>query len=123
MMDLNKKKTILIKFWEEKSKEHHIEHYSFSFSKRYWAMAWCCYFEGYRKEIVVSEPWIEANTIEDLKQIVLHEMAHAITESRHTKEFRRVAREIGCEERHIRVYSKHRWEGRTPPVLPEKYQK
>lgn len=118
-MDLNKKKAILINFWKEKSKEHHIEHYSFSFSMRHWAMAWC-YFE-HRKEIVISEPWVEANTIEDLKQIVLHEIAHAITESRHTKEFRRVARKIGCEDHHIRVYSKHRWDNRVIPVLSEKY--
>ena len=119
-MTLDEKQIRITKFWKKKSKEHHLEHYSFYFSNRYWAMAWCNWYE---REIVISIPWMDANTIEDMEQILLHEMAHAITESRHTKEFRRVARKIGCEECHIRVYSKHRWEGRTPLVLSEKYRK
>jgi len=49
------------------------------------------------KRIIISQEVVREFRIHTLKDIFLHELAHAISKENHTKRFREVAKQIGCQ--------------------------
>jgi len=59
----------------------------------------------HKKVITLSRSLVLLNNVTDVKQTILHEIAHAITREKHTKNWLQVARSIGYNGG--RLYGKH----------------
>lgn len=47
--------------------------------------------------IIISKEVVKEFKVHTLKDIFLHELAHAISKENHTKRFREIAKQIGCQ--------------------------
>jgi len=74
-------------------KDYELEDYKVTFSDRMTVVFGSCYLK--RKELRFSRKLTELNSRKVFKNIVLHEIAHALTKQGHTGLWRMTARYIG----------------------------
>lgn len=90
----------------ELMKKHNLIDYSFEWKKRLinWRVAGSVDYK--KKEISLQPTYVEKNSIEEVKNTILHEIAHALMPKHgHNKFWKRKAIEIGCTG--LRTYSKN----------------
>lgn len=82
------------------------------FNQSFWHPAITWRLGRKARTIELSWRFVRANTPRAVEQIVLHEIAHALTVGLHNEAWREVARRIGCE------YTTSEVPGLTLPPMP-----
>jgi predicted SprT family Zn-dependent metalloprotease len=98
-MTVKQKEKLLTRFIESKAEEHDLMDWQFYYcdtQRKEFSYAHCI---PQLRKIFIQEQSLQELSLLSLQDIVLHEMAHAITGSiaKHGAEFRKVCKQIGCK--------------------------